>query len=83
MSTEIVPTEFQMLLKSFNDLVEKMPPAEKIKDQLLEIKELAINSHELNSRQREAITDRVKYYFSGEYGNTKTKENMSQGTPAK
>ncbi len=60
-----------------------MPPAAKIKDQLLEIKDLAITSGELNSRQREAITDRVKYYFSGEYGNTKTAENFGHNKPTK
>jgi len=72
----ITPDAFTLLLRVFNKLVANMPPVEQIKAELLKLKQSAIDSTELNSRQTDAIVARVDNYISGVYGNTKTAENL-------
>ena len=76
MSTELVPNEFSILLKGFNELAEGMPPIEKVKSGLLELKNAAKNSMELTYRQKDAIVARVDNYLAGTYGNTKKAEHL-------
>lgn len=83
MNTEnLTPDQFTLLLRKFNKLVENMPPLDKIKTKLLEIKQEAINNHELNGRQREAITARCDNYIKGEYGST-SRKHLLNGQPLK
>lgn len=72
----VAPDAFTVLLRAFNKLVADSPEAEKIKPELLKLKQAAENHPDLNMRQKEAITDRVKYYLNGEYGKTKNPEIM-------
>ena len=71
METTYTKTKFQLMLKEFNDLVEGMPPVEKIKDKLIDLRTRASNTKEFTIRQVDAIADRVRYYLNGDYGNTK------------
>lgn len=75
------PDEFTILLRAFNGLVADQPPVDKIKAELDAIKQQAERSPELNSRQKDAIIDRVNHYISGVYGKTK-KPEVLQLTPA-
>jgi hypothetical protein len=63
--------EFTTLLRSFNSLVSGMPSVEKIKKELLRLKEQADKSVELNYRQKDAIIARCDNYINGTYGKTK------------
>ena len=67
----IAPDEFTIMLRAFNKMVESMPKAESIKNELLELKQSAESSAELNYRQKDAIVARVNNYLKGDYGNTK------------
>lgn len=68
---ELRPDDFEFLLKEFNDLVTGMPPKEKIKKELLELKARTNKSDELNLRQKEAIIARIDNYLNDNYGKTK------------
>ena len=72
----MIPCAFSFMLLEFNELVAEMPTISKVKDKLLALKKDAEINHELNGRQREAITERIKFYLSGEYGNTKSGVTM-------
>jgi hypothetical protein len=74
---------FKKLLREFEAIIKDNPTPEKVKDKLKELAENAINSHNLTSRQTEAITDACKYYMAGEYGNTKRPEHFEQAKPSK
>jgi hypothetical protein len=77
----LAPDAFTLLLRAFNKLVEDQPPIEKVRPELLKLKQAAELHHDLNTRQKEAITDRVRYYLDGTYGKTK-KPEVLQLTPA-
>lgn len=62
------------LLKMFHSVIEKNPSD--YKEQLDSIKEMA-KIKPMTPRQVEGITDRCDYAIKGEYGNTKTMENLS------
>lgn len=72
----LAPDAFTLLLRVFNKLAEDMPPVEKIEPELLKIRQAAISSSELNSRQTDAVVARVDNYINGTYGRTKTDENL-------
>jgi hypothetical protein len=76
MSTLLEQSEFTVMLKAFNELVESNPTISKVKDELNGMKEAAIASDELNARQKDAIVDRCNHYLNGTYGNTKKAENF-------
>lgn len=81
--SEVVKSDFEIMLKAFNNMVADMPPVSKIKNDLLELRATAIISHELNVRQRDAITARVDNYINGEYGNNLKKAEYSQNESIK
>lgn len=72
----ITPDVFTLLLRGFHKLVEDMPPVDKVQPELLKLKQAATNSAELTVRQREAVIDRCNNYINGDYGKTKTAENL-------
>lgn len=59
---------FTLLLRKFNTLVENMPPVANIAPNLADIRQEAIDSNEMNARQKEAITARCDNYTAGTYG---------------
>jgi hypothetical protein len=71
------------LLNIFHGLIENTPEPKKIEGKLLALKEDAKNAADLTPKQREGIMDRVNNYLKGEYGNTKTAENLGQSKPEK
>lgn len=76
------------LLTAFKTLTDKNPPPESIRGALEAIKLKAENADkkELSYRQKDAIMARCDNYLSGEYGKTKTPENLAyqhKGTPQK
>jgi hypothetical protein len=83
MSTQIVESEFEILLRGFNETVKDMPPVKKVEKELLELRATAVISHELNFRQRDAITARVDNYINGEYGSNLKKTEYSQNESIK
>lgn len=64
----LIADEFTLLLRAFNKLVFTMPPVAEIRQDLEDIRQEAINSNELNARQKEAITARCDNYANGTYG---------------
>lgn len=76
-------SKWQELLGKFKKLIEKWPPPEKIKTELSELVTLAINAAHLTPRQKDGIITRCNNYMNGEYGNTKTKENIEYGVSDK
>lgn len=68
---ELRPDDFEFLLMLFNDLVKEMPPKEKIKKELLELKARTNKSDDLNLRQKEAVIARIDNYLTDNYGNSK------------
>lgn len=70
----LIPDEFTIMLKAVNKIVEN-PKSDivNVKDELLELKQAAIDSNELNNRQREAITARVDNYLNNDYGDQRKK----------
>jgi hypothetical protein len=83
LSEDLGNLHFKKLLREFEAIIKDNPTPEKVKDKLKELSENAINSHNLTSRQTEAITDRCKYYMAGEYGNTKKPEHYDHPKPEK
>lgn len=77
MTTDLRSSEFQLMTKIFNKLIELNPSAESIKKELLDLKSEAEKSSELNIRQKDAIIAKCDNYLNGNYGNTKTKENLT------
>lgn len=71
MSVDVLVNDFSILLKKFNDLVGSNPPVDKIKKELLEIKDSARNNNALNFRQKDSIVARVDNYIAGTYGKSK------------
>jgi len=71
----MLPCAFSYMLMEFNELVSDMPPISKIDEQLFKLREAASINHELNSRQKDAIIDRVDNYLKGEYGKSKISVN--------
>jgi len=63
------PTEFQLMLKKFHRTIEDTKLSKKERDETLStLRQLAIDSAELNPRQTEAITARIDNVFNGTYG---------------
>ena len=63
--------DFIWFLDMFHKFIDGMPPKEKVKKQLTELRESANKSTALNLRQKEAILSRIDYYLTDNYGNTK------------
>jgi len=76
MTNVLEQSEFTIMLKAFNELVDNTPTVSKVKNDLISMKEAAILSNELNARQKDAIVDRCNHYLNGTYGNTKKPENF-------
>lgn len=74
MSETVTKTDFELMLQKFNRTVENQPKVSEVKETILKLRELAINSKALNSRQTDAITARVDNYLNGTYGVNKKKE---------
>jgi len=63
------PSEFQLMLKKFHRTIEDTKLSKKERDETLStLRQLAIDSAELNPRQTEAITSRIDNVFNGTYG---------------
>jgi hypothetical protein len=75
--------KWRELIGRFNKLVEDNPPADKIKKQLIEIRDACSKAKELTIRQVSAIYSRVENYLDGSYGQTKRAENMGHDKPVK
>ena len=75
---EIINAKWQSMLRVFKTLIKDDPKPEKIKDQLEELK-AAARSSIMTQRQIEGIVDRCDNYMKGEYGSTKTEENLAYG----
>ncbi len=69
-------TPFALMLKDFHRIIENEPPAEKVKKELISLREKASKDAGLNIRQKDAIIARCDNYMKGEYGNTKTEVHM-------
>lgn len=72
----VVNKNWDALLKIFHGIVENNP--EDAKEQMLSLKELA-KSKDLTPRQAEGIAARCDNFIKGEFGNTKTTENLNRG----
>lgn len=72
---------WRALLQTFHELIKGNPKPEDIQDKLEELKKAARIAKELTPRQTEAIVARCNNYLSGEYGNTKKKENLEYNQP--
>lgn len=70
--------QWRQMLKAFELIINGNPPAEKVKNELKELKEAAKNAKHLTFAQISAITARCDNYLAGEYGNTKKPENYQQ-----
>ena len=73
--------EWQSFNSMFNSIVEKKP-----KDaigQCEAIKKAVAASTRLTARQVESLNSKCNNYISGDYGNTKTPENLSHNEPSK
>jgi hypothetical protein len=75
--------EWKQSLASFHKIIDGNPAPDKVKDKLLGLKESTKISNILNQRQKEAIIARCDFYIAGEYGKTKTSENIQYGQPDK
>jgi len=75
MSEQIVKTEFQLMLQKFNRTVDNQPPVSEVKETLTKLRDLAISSKQLNTRQTDAIVARCDNYINGLYGKNAKKEN--------
>jgi hypothetical protein len=64
------------LLIEFKNLIKGDPSPESIRGPLEALKEKASNSHELTIHQKGGIIARCDNHLKGEYGNTKTQENL-------
>jgi len=74
-----INSEWHNLLGQFHKIITGNPAPEKVKEKLLDLKSCAENSALINIRQKEAIVARCVNYINGEYGNTKTLENLNHG----
>ena len=66
--------EWRSMLDTFAGIIDKNPPVEKVKDDLLELKEAAKASNLLTGLQVSAICTRCDNYINGVYGKNKTKD---------
>lgn len=69
--------EWGELLIAFKTLIENDPTPESIRGALEALKEKATISKELTLAQKDGILARCDNYLKGEYGNTKTAENLA------
>lgn len=67
-------SQWRSMLKIFKDLIATTPKPETVKDELLELREEAINTYLLTSAQKRGITERVDNYLNGSYGRNLSKE---------
>lgn len=70
--------EWRTMISTFNELVKESPSIESVREDLLQLRDMAKNNNLLNFRQTEAIVARCENYLAGKYGNTKTTLQMSQ-----
>lgn len=73
-----INNEWSSMLNIFKALIDKNPAPEKIKDDLLALKEAAKNSVKLTPRQREGINDRCQNYLNGTYGKGLSHNKVNQ-----
>jgi len=65
--------EWRSMLDTFAGIIEKNPPVENVKDDLLELKDAAKASNLLTGLQVSAICTRCDNYINGVYGVNKIK----------
>lgn len=75
--SNLVKDEFQLLLDGFHDIIKGMPEIEKVKTELLELKEIASNNNTITFWQKDAIVGRCNNYLKGEYGSQVKKPELS------
>jgi hypothetical protein len=63
-------------LTTFKGFIAGSPPPEEIQAQLGALKTMAADSNELTLHQKDGIIARCDNYLKGEYGKTKTQENL-------
>ena len=67
--------EWRSMLDTFAGMIDKNPPVEKVKDDLLELMEAAKNTFYLTGAQKDAICARCRNYINGVYGKNKQKDD--------
>lgn len=70
---EMYITKWRAMLKIFKDTIEGEPTINSVKDDLLELKDEAINTFLLTPAQKRGIVERVEYYLNGTYGKNLSK----------
>lgn len=75
---EMRNSKWDSMLKVFKGIIEDNPSPKSVKEKLLSLAESAKNTQILTPRQSEGIYARCHNYINGEYGNTKTEQNVSQ-----
>lgn len=80
---EMRTNEWRTMLKAFDALTEKKPPVEKVKEDLLGLKEAAMNSARLTGAQKDGIVARCNNYINGTFGTGAIKEEYMKNNPQK
>ena len=65
---DMIIAEWRSMLQTFKDLIKGDPKPSEIKEELMELVEMAKNSSRLTSKQIEGIHDRCMNYINGSYG---------------
>lgn len=60
--------KWESMLRVFKSIIEGNPEPEKVKEELHELSQSAINIQMLTSRQKEGIVDRCRSYMDRTYG---------------
>jgi len=66
--------KFDSMLKIFAEIIDGNPPIDKVKDELVELKEACQSTGLLTLRQSDAIIGRCNNYLNGTYGVDKVKD---------
>lgn len=74
-SDEQYIAKWKSLLEMLFKIIEKDPAPEKVKDKLLELKEVAANSNHLTERQKNGIMSRCDNYINGTFGKDSKKSD--------
>lgn len=73
--------KFKLMLREFEAIIDKWPPVEKVKQQLLDLAESTTLTNVLTARQSDAIHGRCTNYINGTYGSNKIKEGYIKTNP--
>jgi hypothetical protein len=74
--------EWRAMLKIFHSTIQGNLDPEMIKEKLISLKQAAANSKLLTYHQTSGIVERCNNYLKGEYGKTKTAENLDNNYKA-